>query len=80
MRTDGWGGPRTYVVSRLRRDAALFDLPPPRQPGQRDRPRKKGDRLPKAERRFVRKYAEPGPWDKPTNRRRCICFEQRTAG
>ena len=38
--------PRTHVVSRLRRDAALFDLPGPRLPGQRGRPRKKGDRLP----------------------------------
>lgn len=38
--------PRTHVTSRLRRDAALFELPPPRQPGQRGRPRKKGSRLP----------------------------------
>ena len=38
--------PRTHVISRLRRDAALFDLPSPRQPGQRGRPRKKGSRLP----------------------------------
>jgi hypothetical protein len=38
--------PRTHVTSRLRRDAALFELPPPRQPGQRGRPRKKGPRLP----------------------------------
>ena len=40
------GLPRTHVTSRLRRDAAIFDLPPPRQPGQRGRPRKKGSRLP----------------------------------
>lgn len=30
------------VVSRLRKDAALFDLPPARTPGQRGRPRKYG--------------------------------------
>lgn len=38
--------PRTQVTSRLRRDAALFDLLPARRPGQRGRPRKRGDRLP----------------------------------
>lgn len=32
------------VVSRLRHDARLFDLPPPRRPGQRGRPRKYGTR------------------------------------
>lgn len=31
------------VVGRLRKDAALCDLPPPRQPGQRGRPRKYGE-------------------------------------
>jgi hypothetical protein len=30
------------VVSRLRKDAALFDVPPPHKPGQRGRPRKYG--------------------------------------
>jgi len=30
------------VISRLRKDAALFDLPPKRQPGQRGRPRTYG--------------------------------------
>jgi hypothetical protein len=30
------------VVSRLRRDAALYDVPKPRKPGQRGRPRKYG--------------------------------------
>jgi len=34
------------IVTRLRRDAALYDPAPPRQPGQRGRPRKKGPRLP----------------------------------
>jgi hypothetical protein len=38
--------PRTHLTSRIRRDAALFDLPPPRRPGQRGRPRKRGNRLP----------------------------------
>jgi hypothetical protein len=34
------------VTVRLRADAALHRLPPPRRPGQRGRPRSKGDRLP----------------------------------
>jgi hypothetical protein len=34
------------LVTRLRLDAALYDPAPPRQPGQRGRPRKKGDRQP----------------------------------
>ena len=38
--------PRTDVTSRLRRDAALYELPAPRRKGQRGRPRKKGPRLP----------------------------------
>ena len=37
--------PRTHVTSRIRRDAALYDPPPPRRKGQRGRPRKKGKRL-----------------------------------
>lgn len=41
--------PRTQVTSRLRRDAALYDPPPPRRKGQRGRPRKKGQRLPTPE-------------------------------
>ncbi|MDY7009921.1 MAG: transposase [Planctomycetota bacterium] len=36
----------TNLVSRIRRDAAIYDLPPPRRAGQRGRPRKKGKRLP----------------------------------
>lgn len=39
--------PRTHVRSRMRHDAALFDFPAPRRPGQRGPTRKKGDRLPK---------------------------------
>jgi 8-oxo-dGTP pyrophosphatase MutT (NUDIX family) len=38
------------VVSRLRKDAALYDLPPQRKPGQRGRPRKYGDKLSLAKR------------------------------
>jgi hypothetical protein len=38
--------PRSEVVSRMRCDAAIYDLPPPRRPGQRGRPRKCGPRLP----------------------------------
>jgi hypothetical protein len=34
------------VVSRLRLDAALYAPPPPRRPGQKGRPRRRGDRLP----------------------------------
>lgn len=33
------------IVSRLRRDAALYSPPPPRKPGQRGRPRKYGERI-----------------------------------
>jgi len=41
--------PRTHVTSRMRRDAALYEPPPPRRQGQRGRPRKKGRRLPTPE-------------------------------
>jgi hypothetical protein len=41
----GDGLPRTTVVSRMRRDAALFGPPPP-PTGKRGRPRTKGERLP----------------------------------
>src|SRR5438552_3150977 len=34
------------VISRLRLDAALYAPPPPRRPGQKGRPRRRGDRLP----------------------------------
>lgn len=40
-----WRRPVT-IVTRLRLDAALYAPAPPRQPGQRGRPRKKGRRLP----------------------------------
>jgi hypothetical protein len=38
--------PNVEVVGRLRPDAALWTPPPPRRPGQRGRPRKRGERLP----------------------------------
>ena len=41
--------PRTHVTSRMRRDAALFELPPPRKRRTRGRPRKRGRRLPTPE-------------------------------
>jgi hypothetical protein len=39
--------PRVTLVSRLRADAALYELPPPRKSGRRGRPRLKGAKLPK---------------------------------
>jgi hypothetical protein len=41
--------PRTHLTSRMRRDAALFELPPPRKRRTRGRPRKRGRRLPTPE-------------------------------
>lgn len=38
--------PRTDLISRMRRDAAIYEMPPARRKGQRGRPRKKGRRLP----------------------------------
>ncbi len=40
---------RVSFTSRLRKDAALFNLPPERKQGQRGRPRKRGERLPNPE-------------------------------
>ena len=40
---------RVSVITRLRLDAALYDPPPPREPGQRGRPRLKGKRRPTLE-------------------------------
>jgi hypothetical protein len=37
---------RVSMITRLRLDAALYDPPPPRAPGQRGRPRRKGKRRP----------------------------------
>lgn len=41
--------PRASVITRLRLDAALYDPAPPREPGQKGRPRLKGDRRPTLE-------------------------------
>jgi hypothetical protein len=40
---------RVSVITRLRLDAALYDPPPPREPGQRGRPRRTGKRRPTLE-------------------------------
>ena len=45
------------VVSRLRKDAALFDLPPARTPGQRGRPRKYSAKL-----SLAKRAAHPDGW------------------
>ena len=42
------------VVSRLRLDAALYAPPPPRRPGQKGRPRCRGERLPSLSQRIAR--------------------------
>ena len=49
------------VVSRLRKDAALFDLPLARQPGQRGRPRIYGDQL-----SLAKRAGHPGGWQSIT--------------
>ncbi len=43
-----------HVISRLRLDAALYAPPPPRRPGQKGRPRRRGDRLPALQQRIAR--------------------------
>jgi hypothetical protein len=52
--------PRVTLISRLRSDAALYELPPPRKPGQRGRPRLKGARLPKPS--VLAKTIPAGEW------------------
>lgn len=49
---------RATVITRLRLDAALYVPAPPRRPGQPGRPRKKGQRLPKLERRLTDKATQ----------------------
>jgi hypothetical protein len=49
------------LVGHLRPDAALFALPPPRQPGQRGRSRKRGKRLPTPQ-ALAAARAERGTW------------------
>jgi hypothetical protein len=44
-RCRSWRNPITFIT-RLRLDAALYEPAPPRRPGQRGRPRLKGERLP----------------------------------
>jgi hypothetical protein len=51
------------VVSRLRKDAALFDVPPPPRKGQRGRPRKFGKRLGLVQRATHRLGWQTGTFD-----------------
>jgi hypothetical protein len=61
-RCQAWAQPVT-VITRLRMDAALYEPAPPRQPGQRGRPRLKGTRLPT----LAAVAADPGqPWARIT--------------
>ena len=46
---------KVHVISRLRWDAALYAPPAPRQPGQKGRPRRRGDRLPSLQERSARR-------------------------
>jgi hypothetical protein len=46
--------PNTHLTSRMRRDAALYELPPKPKKRQRGRPRKKGKRLPCPEKMALR--------------------------
>src|SRR5262249_9206997 len=41
------------MITRLRLDAALYDPPPPREPGKKGAPRKKGQRQPTLEARLA---------------------------
>jgi hypothetical protein len=45
--------PRASLITRLRLDAALYDPPPPHEPGKIGRPRLKGDRRPTLEAMLV---------------------------
>ena len=58
--------PRTVVISRLRSDAAIYDLPSPRRPGQRGRPAMKGARLPSP--KTIAKQAQDWQWVETTER------------
>src|SRR3712207_143277 len=77
------GNPITFIT-RLRIDAALYEPAPPRRPGQRGRPRLKGERLPNLSEvaenpNTVRKLAtiaKPGmaarsAWSRSLQRRPC---------
>jgi len=50
----GYGLPRTAFTSRMRRDAALFEMAPPQRKRGPGRPRKKGRRLPTPEKLAAR--------------------------
>jgi len=54
------GSDRVSVVSRIQRNAALYDLPPKRKSGKRGRPQKKGERLNTPERfsKTARKWVQ----------------------
>ena len=63
---------RATVITRLRLDAALYEPAPPRRPGQMGRSRKKGQKLPKLERRLNNKATKwtrliISPWYGRTN-------------
>jgi hypothetical protein len=53
-----------HVTSRMQRNAALFEAPPARIPGQRGRPRKRGPRLPSPP--GLAAAARPEGWKKVT--------------
>jgi len=70
--------PRTEVISRLRADAAIFDLPPPRRPGQRGRPPMKGKRLPapKAMAKLARNWRRVETTERGVKRERLVYTRQ----
>jgi hypothetical protein len=74
----GRGLPRTEIISRIRSDAAIFDLPPPRQPGQRGRPAMKGERLPtpKAMAARARKWRRVETTERGVKRERLVYTRQ----
>jgi hypothetical protein len=64
------------VISRLPWDAALYAPPAPRQPGQKGRPRRRGDRLPTLQQRITRRRR----WTALSLRRRSSTPSPRYAG
>ena len=66
--------PRTQVLSRMRHDAALYELPPTRKPGVRGRPQKKGCRLdtPTAMAKRVRVWREVQTCERGHTRTRLV--------
>ncbi|MFH1022764.1 MAG: transposase [Planctomycetota bacterium] len=62
-------------ISRMRRDAAVFDLPPARRPHQRGATRKKGARLPTPEKmaRRVRSWRHATVMERGKPRERLLC-------